>query len=131
MPHLAPILAPAHATGSTVRALLDRRVLGWLMVLVLVIHGLLLPRLAMLPRALVGRETEHEERVEVAWRGGASDEREVRPDRRMRRFVSHFARLAARRPAADDSGVQHRAASPRTRSGDLVHRNGTGGPLRC
>jgi hypothetical protein len=102
-----------------------------MMVLVLVLHALVLPRLAMMPRAFVGRETEHELRLEVAWRGGAAQDEEVRLDSRSRRSVSHFAELAARRPTTSLNEARLRAARPRSGRTDLVNRNGSGGPLRC
>ena len=114
------------------RALRDRQAQAWLMVLVLVVHAFVQPRIAMVPRSFVGRETEHEVRLEIAWRGRAAEEEEVRPlPRRAKRSVSFCAELSAREPATGVNGPLSCPPSRRDRFSEVVHRNGTGGPLRC
>ena len=115
-----------------VRALRDRKVQAWWMVLVLVVHALVQPRIAMVPRSFVGRETEHEVRLEIAWRGRAAEEEEVRPlDRRAKRSVTFCAELAAREPTPGGNRALSCPPSRRDGCSELVNRNGTGGPLRC
>jgi hypothetical protein len=131
MSRIAELFPAILSPRPLVRALRQTRVQAWLMVLVLLVHAIVQPRIAMVPRSFIGRETEHEVRLEVAWRGRSAEEEESRPDRRLRRSVSFCAELTARRPTTVGRKALCQQARRCARGADLVNRNGTGGPLRC
>jgi hypothetical protein len=101
----------------------------WLMLGVLLVHALLLPRIAVQPRVAPGsRETEHEVRIETAWRGAEEEELE---SAQARRAVSWWAEVAARRPLSKSRWMGGAHLLARVGRGELLNRNGSGGPLRC
>jgi hypothetical protein len=121
---------PIAALGRSACALVARSQ-RWLMLGILVLHALLLPHLAVQPRAVPGsRETEHEVRIETVWRG-AADQENHQSAAQSRRAVAWWAEVAARRPMSK-SRVAVRPPVPLVAIlADLENRNGTGGPLRC
>lgn len=121
---------PIAEFGRSVCALVARSQ-RWLMLGVLVLHALLLPHLAVQPRAVPGsRETEHEVRIETVWRGAAEEENH-QSAAQSRRAVAWWAEVAARRPMSKSRVAVRPLAPLLAILADLQNRNGTGGPLRC
>jgi hypothetical protein len=76
-----------------------------------------------------GRETEHEVRVETEWQGASEDKSHTRA-LRQRRTTAWWAESIARQLLCKSQVVAEMSA-PADLGGEILNRNGWGGPLRC